>query len=342
MGIESAWGPSLSAGPIEAISIHDDSHASQLELISGGPLRVGAVWHRRPKEPEPPKGVLDSDRPFVSNEWLLFQRNVLALAEELTGTLWVNSPRAAVGAENKLLQLRAARCVGLRVPETLLSNDARAVRAFIARQGRVVHKTFTPHMWRNAETGQCYTVNATLLDSTSSFDDASISVCPGIFQTYVDKVCDLRVTIIGDRMFAVRLRSIQGTAFVDWRSYTYHPEMAVDVYELPERCRDQLRALMSRLGLVFGCVDLVVDGEGDIHFLEVNQGGQYLFAEERVESLPLLQAMCALLAEGRVDYSLAPSREVSMRGFLSSAYCDEWRRRQADSRKVENWLCSGE
>ncbi|MBN1209753.1 MAG: hypothetical protein JXB05_33195 [Myxococcaceae bacterium] len=341
-GLEPVWEPSLSEGSIEAISIHDDAHGSRLDFRSSGAPSVGAVWHRRPKEPEPAARVLASDRPFVRNEWSLFQKSFLALAEELTGALWVNNPRAAVEAENKLLQLRAARSVGLRVPETLMSNDARAIRAFIARHGRVVHKTFTPHMWRNTETGQLYNVNATLLDSSLSFDDASVSMCPGIFQKYVEKVWDLRVAIIGDRLFPVRLRSTHGTAFVDWRAYTYLPEMAADACELPDSCRRHLRELMNRLGLVFGCVDLVVDSDGDLHFLEVNQGGQFLFAEELVESLPLLKAMCALLAQGRVDYSLDAPLEISMRRFRSSEYCQEWMSRHADSMKVENWLWTGE
>jgi hypothetical protein len=143
-------------------------------------------------------------------------------------------------------------------------------------------------------------------------------------------------------MFPVRLRSVQGTAFVDWRAYTYLPEMAADACELPEACQRQLRELMSRLGLVFGCVDLVVDRSGDIHFLEVNQGGQFLFAEELVESLPLLKAMCALLGQGRVDYSLDASLDISMRRFRASEYCQEWMSRHADSMKVENWLWTGE
>lgn len=36
---------------------------------------------------------------------------------------------------------------------------------------------------------------------------------------------------------------------------------------------------MDALGLVFGCIDLVADDHDELHFLEINQAGQFLFVE---------------------------------------------------------------
>ncbi|MDC0714660.1 hypothetical protein POL68_39795 [Stigmatella sp. ncwal1] len=341
-GIEPLWSPSLFSGSLGTLSIHDSALEDRLELGSAQTPDVGAVWYRRPRAPPPSAEVLESDLPFVRGEWSLFQSNLFALAGELTGALWVNPPGAALAAENKLLQLRAARSAGLQVPDTLMSNDARAIRAFIARHGRVIYKTFMPHTWRDRQTHQFYNVNATLLDTASSFDDASVSMCPGIYQRYVEKVCDLRVTLVGDRMFPVRLRSTQGKAFVDWRAHIYHSELAADACSLSETFQHQLRDMMNRLGLVFGCVDLVVDPEGGIHFLEVNQGGQFLFLEELVDTLPLLKAMCALLAQGRPHYSLEPSPEISLQRYRASEEHQAWRARHGHTLGVEDWCYTPE
>ena len=51
-------------------------------------------------------------------------------------------------------------------------------------------------------------------------------------------------------------------------------------------------------------MDLVIDTEGNIYFLEVNQAGQFLFIEEVLPGIPLLHAMTAFLSSGRVDYSM--------------------------------------
>ena len=155
-------------------------------------------------------------------------------------------------------------------------------------------------------------------------DDRSLALCPGIFQAYVEKRTDLRVIAIGDRLFTVSLRSASGEAFVDWRAHTYEADMRAELAELSAVYEDRLRALLRELGLVFGCIDLVIDTDGEPRFLEVNQAGQFLFIEEMVESLPLLRAMAALLATGRVDYSLDSVPEATYRAYTASEEHRAW------------------
>ena len=71
-------------------------------------------------------------------------------------------------------------------------------------------------------------------------------------------------------------------------------------------------------GLVFGCIDLVMDRQGQFHFLEVNQAGQFLFVEELCPDYPVLKAMVALLASGRVDGDLDAFDDVTMAQFRAS------------------------
>lgn len=78
--------------------------------------KTEAVWNRAALESVP---LRRSTRAISIHD-----RTQVALAGALTGALWVNPPGAALAAENKLLQLRAARSAGLQVPDTLMSNDA--------------------------------------------------------------------------------------------------------------------------------------------------------------------------------------------------------------------------
>ena len=55
------------------------------------------------------------------------------------------------------------------------------------------------------------------------------------------------------------------------------------------------RALLRRLGLVFGCIDFIVTPEGEYVFLEVNQMGQFLWVELANPEFPLLQAFAEFL-----------------------------------------------
>src|SRR3546814_9540578 len=72
------------------------------------------------------------------------------------------------------------------------------------------------------------------------------------------------------------------------------------------------------------CSSDLIDGKGEAHFLEVNQAGQFLFVEEMAPQLPLLQAMCAMLAQGRTDYRLEPDPALSYAAYLASAEHAQW------------------
>ena len=85
-----------------------------------------------------------------------------------------------------------------------------------------------------------------------------------------------------------------------------------------------LRRLMDAMGLVFGCVDLVGDADGGLHFIEINQAGQFLFVEHDVPEMPLLRAMAAMLAEARPDYALDSVAALSYAQFLEDPEQMAW------------------
>ncbi|MCI0636570.1 MAG: alpha-L-glutamate ligase, partial [Actinobacteria bacterium] len=66
--------------------------------------------------------------------------------------------------------------------------------------------------------------------------------------------------------------------------------------EIPARTRKGILALMRRLGLVYGAVDLRRTHDGEHVFLEVNPAGEWRFVEERTGQ-PITEAMAELLVE---------------------------------------------
>jgi hypothetical protein len=166
--------------------------------------------------------------------------------------------------------------------------------------------------------------HARLLHPELAVDPRSVEICPAIFQAYVDKIADLRVTVIGEQQFVMQLDSVRGHAFVDWRSHTSEAEFRVQTQQLDTSIHNKISHLMKQLGLVYGCVDLVVDRAQQVHFLEVNQAGQFLFAERWAPALPLLRAMTAMLATGRVDYRLDDVAGLSYQEYLDSDCYQQW------------------
>ncbi|WP_266170103.1 ATP-grasp domain-containing protein [Dyella subtropica] len=261
---------------------------------------------------------MEQDRSFLAMQWKRFQKNIFQQADGLTGALWVNRPDAAEQAENKLLQLQTARELALTIPETVFTNRAEDVRKMVRRFGRVIFKSFYPHSWQNPETGEAIGAGVALLDESSPLPEASIAMCPGIYQRYIDKAFDIRLTVIGEHYFAVKLSKGGNEAFLDWRPYSEDEQLRYEPFELPHALEQKLRAFMRQMGLVFGCIDLVIDRDGNAVFLEVNQAGQFLFVERCLPSLPLLRAMTAMLLSGRPDYRLDECEPVRFKDFLES------------------------
>ncbi|MDQ0008150.1 hypothetical protein J2T07_000309 [Luteibacter jiangsuensis] len=315
-GVEPIWTPSLRAqrGVHYSVRAGGDGTSFSDSLLADD--SVSSVWNRRMQDPVP--DCAEEDRNFATWEWKLFQRNVFSLEAAYDGALWVNGLAASQRAELKLVQLDTCRRLGIPFPETLVTTDVAEVAALIRRCGTVVFKSFLVHQWQERSSGRMHAVGVTLLNGDSELPAEAIAVCPGIYQRYIEKRHDVRVTFIGDRVFAMSLGKGQGEAYVDWRGHGKDPAFRVEAITLPAGVEAKLSMLMRELGLVFGCIDLAVDKQGDFHFLEVNQAGQFLFVEDLLPGYPVLQSMTALLVSGRTDASIDALASVSMEAFWQS------------------------
>lgn len=325
-GLHLAW--AKSAGYHDTVL-----RASSLRVGTAGLSLQGAfsepalksVWYRRARESQDFDGARACDLNFLREQWRFFRQNLDQLAPHLGSALWVNSPLLARAGENKAYQLHQAHEAGFSVPDTLISNDPEQISAFVAQYDQVIFKTFTPHLWLDQTNTRASIAHARLLDRSAEIDPRSLAICPGIFQRYVAKQADLRVTVIGDQQFAMQLHSRAGDEYVDWRSHAHEANFLAQATEIDGATAGSIRRLMHSMGLNYGCVDLVRDHAGALHFLEVNQSGQFLFAERWVPELPLLRAMTAMLATGRTDYALDAVAPIGYREYLQSSCYQQWK-----------------
>ncbi len=64
--------------------------------------------------------------------------------------------------------------------------------------------------------------------------------------------------------------------------------------DLPDDIALKVRAFMRRMGLWFGCLDMIIQPDGTYVFLEINPNGQWLWIQE-CTGLPLLEEFTNLL-----------------------------------------------
>jgi glutathione synthase/RimK-type ligase-like ATP-grasp enzyme len=293
------------------------------------PADAEVVWNRRRDRPQLSRTLHPDDRDFAWRENNIFADAVWRLSGR--SAFWVNRDASARAAEWKPLQLRQALQVGLTIPETLISNDPRRIRAFVeSNANHSIYKPLTHGDWQEASSTRV--LFAASVDGTTLPDDATLQACPGIFQRRVDKHFEVRATFMGTHCMALRLDS-QSTEFghLDWRQAQGNEIIPAQPIALPDAVTAKCRALMDRLDIVFGCFDFIVTDAGDWVFLEVNQMGQFLFLEAWCPELPVLDAFCAFLLSRDPEFSyVQPHDPLRFADFVNSA---ELRGRLAEGRE---------
>jgi hypothetical protein len=264
-------------------------------------LRCAAVWLRRPLQPRVSDRITDpSLQEYAKRECAEFLEDIFASLE----VPWLPAlPNTMRLAGLKTRQLAVAAAVGFAVPETLVTNDPQAFYDFYEEQhGALISKL--PGSALHSFNGQLPGLQPLLAgiqrltEHVTRFDLAAapcIELAPVTFQQEIDKAFELRVTVVGERVFAARIDSQQNMRTrSDWRRYDldHTPHSA---YELTPEVARRCVTLTHRLGLCFGAIDLIVTPAGECVFLEINPGGQYLWIEE-MTGLPISAAICDLLA----------------------------------------------
>lgn len=272
-----------------------DERAARLVTDAGAQLsseEVRAVWARKLWPPR-----LDADLDARFRE-MCVRESVAALEgflDALHGARWVNDTERERAAENKQRQLRLAARAGLRVPRTLVTNDPAAARQFFAEtEGRMVAKLLRPlTVSMNAPSLFVYT---SLVREEDLADAETLRHSPVVFQELIPKARELRVAWVAGEAFTGALDA-SGTAHgqTDWRRASPE-ECRWQRAELPAEVSRGLQALMLRLGLVFGAIDLIRTPTGEHVFLEVNPAGEWGMLERDL-GLPIADAIArALLA----------------------------------------------
>lgn len=182
---------------------------------------------------------------------------------------YVSHPMSLTRADFKPAQLAAAADLGFMVPPTLITNDLRQAQEFAAQYAPVVYKTFRGVPIVDGNTGAVWTQRVTAGEL-----DESISVCPHLFQAEVAKGADVRVTVVGDQVFAHAISTPDH--LLDWRAGDWDA-LVYEPVELPALLVKALIAYLDHFALAYGCFDFVLDPHDTWYFIECNPGGQWGF-----------------------------------------------------------------
>ncbi|HKX31739.1 MAG TPA: hypothetical protein VJ302_28905 [Blastocatellia bacterium] len=224
-------------------------------------------------------------------------------ALENIGCFWFPGSRTSlIRLESKRSRmLSLAQNAGFRIPPTLTTHRIEDLLAFYEEhEGNIVAKKFyqsmLPGYYVPEQVDQrahvCFTRPVTILDLRYLHH---LTEAPVIFQVKVPKKVELRVTVVGRKIFAAAINS-QDTHRTknDWRHYD-HSNTQIEIYELPEEIVRSCLRLVEAMGVRYGAIDLIETPDGEIYFLEINPAGQSHWIEEQT-GLPITEEICMWLS----------------------------------------------
>ncbi|MFB9622714.1 MvdC/MvdD family ATP grasp protein [Nonomuraea helvata] len=262
--------------------------------------RVRSVWLRRPHPYGVSAELSPLERAFANAELEQTMGGLLASLD----CYWMSRPGDVRAASWKPEQLRRAAGMGFEVPRTLITTDPEAVRAFHAEcGGRSIFKSMagpaalaSVELAAEAATGPPLSLEmpTTLLGEAELAALEAVRLTPCLFQEYVDKDRELRVTVIGDEVFAAEILSQERPeTAVDLRHYEV--DVPYRLHRLPDEVAARCLEFVHSYGLAFGALDLILTPDGRHVFLENNPVGQFMYVEERVPELRMTDALASCL-----------------------------------------------
>lgn len=253
---------------------------------------IRSVWYRQGFSSVVSVTLSANEQRFAEREANAAFSGVMRLLD----SFWVNHPDKVRVASCKASQLGVAQELGFTVPKTLITNDPDKVREFFAKcDGQIVYKAFLSGFVPMAEK-VCFT-SPVLKEHLDKID--LIQTSSGIFQQNISKRVDLRITVIGRRVFAVEIHSQEHErSRQDWRASNVETMRHCE-HELPSQIENRCLRLLEHFGLAFGAIDMILTPDGQYVFLENNPTGQFGWVEGRT-GLPLTAALAEMLIVGEI------------------------------------------
>lgn len=216
---------------------------------------------------------------------------LMGLWESMDGCQWVSKPSLIKNASHKWEQIKRAARIGFNVPKTLITNSPNEARIFCSRVKKAIVKAVRRSVFPRK--GKYEIVYTSLIECDDErIDDVVFSPC--IFQEYVSKKIELRITVVGNQVFACAIYSQNSEKTLhDWRNYDLK-NTPHEKWNLPNEVEENCLTLVKSYGLPFGAIDMILTPDDEYVFLELNPNGQWAWIED-LTNMPISKAVIDLL-----------------------------------------------
>ncbi len=242
------------------------------------PEEIHSVWYRRPERLRCEDIADTPEGKYILEEWAEGLESFLA---HIPMRRWINHPSVNSLASHKLEQLSTASELGFQVPDTLVTQDEDMLRYFFERHGgRLIVKPMAVGYVTREDNQNDSLIFTNRVSHEDLHDLADLKVCPTLFQEFITKARDIRITVVDNACHAVELiaHDEDGRQRCDIRRNNM-ADVAYKEILIPETIRNQIFRLMECYSLRFAAIDMVESTDGVWYFLEVNPNGQWAWLD---------------------------------------------------------------
>lgn len=219
----------------------------------------------------------EEDSAFVSSMVYRERKSALYSLFSSLNTNWVNSMNAFELHQKKAYAAYILSQNGIRVPNTLITNDKDYVYDFFEKNNKnIICKPVL---------GGAYTEKITEKTLTNERLEL-LKKSPVQFQEFIDGV-DIRVYAYKDNIYAVRIEA----QTVDFREDAGAKLIPV---ELDESVKKDCMKVMKLLDLKYSGIDIRLNNKGEYVFIEANPAPMFMYAEQ-MTGYPLTEELLNLL-----------------------------------------------
>lgn len=259
---------------------------------------INSIWERRPERASECNIENENIRSICLKEANGFFRD---LQYFFSDKFWLGHPLYDRLSDSKILQIKIANEIGLKTPDTIISNKYELSKSFFKSHSMLAQKAIEVDSFEYEGTDN-YSVFWTKKIESSfmlDFPKENFELTYNNIQEYIPKKFELRVTVVVDKIFACKLETQhleEDKGKVDFRQ-GYDHGLKYEAFELPEPVAAKCVEYLKRMHLNFGCFDFLVTENDEYIFLECNSNGQWLWVEVQT-GLPISKAIGDYLIKG--------------------------------------------
>ena len=221
---------------------------------------ISSIYYRKLFLPE----LKDYDAKYHTYMQKEIYSFIVGLVDSFNGKI-LTAPSILRKVENKIYQLKVATDLKFLLPNSLITNDSGVGNKFNVSQ------TIAKPLSTGKLTSSTAVHSNIITDSISD-----ISLSPTYFQEYISKDYELRVTVVENTFYCVKIIANNKT---DWRDN--EEQNLYELIDIPEIIKQQCLDFLKVCDLNFGTFDYIVS-DGKYYFLECNPNGQWLWLEMKL------------------------------------------------------------